>query len=226
MPSTILITGANRGIGLELVRRLKGRGDRVIGTARNPGKAKELAALADEVVELDVTDRKQIARLSKSVGRDGLDVLINNAGVASRRTGKLETLDEDEFEEVFRVNALAPMLVTRALLPALRAGRRKIVMNISSQLASIANNTGGSSYAYRASKSALNQLNRCLHNELSPEGFVCLAVHPGWVRTDMGGPEAHLSVEESVAGLLGVLDAAGPRTSGGFWNYDGTALPW
>lgn len=195
-----------------------------------PEKATELRGVAEKVLRLDVNDRASIAGLAAQLEGRPIDVLINNAGVASRKTATLADFDEEEFELVFRVNALAPILVVKAVLPNLRAGLReggrRVIFNITSQLGSIANNTGGSSYGYRASKSALNQLNKSLHNELSPEGFICLAVHPGWVQTDMGGKEAHLTVDQSVTGLVGVLDRAKDSESGKFWNYDGTGLPW
>src|SRR5690606_22411454 len=133
-----------------------------------------------------------------------IDVLINNAGVSSAGK-KLESLDAAELQHVMMVNAIAPVLVARALLPNLRAGRRRLIVNITSQLGSIANNTGGSSYGYRASKAALNMLTRSMANELRGEGFTCIAVHPGWVKTDMGGEEAPLAPEESARDLLALI---------------------
>jgi NAD(P)-dependent dehydrogenase (short-subunit alcohol dehydrogenase family) len=124
------------------------------------------------------------------------------------------------------VNSFAPILVAKAMLANLRAGHRKTIVNISSQLGSITNNTGGSSYGYRASKAALNQLNRSLSNELASERFTCAVVHPGWVRTDMGGSNADLTTEQSVASMVRVFDAFTPARNGSFLNYDGTTLPW
>ncbi len=230
MSSTYLVTGANRGLGLEFAKQLAARGDSVIATTRSASKASELNRLGPKVrvVELDVGDARSISGLSDRLGAIGtgpIDVLINNAGVSST-SKSVAQLDVAEMERVFMVNAIAPMLVAQAALPMLRAGRRKLIVQITSQLGSIANNTGGSTYAYRGSKAALNQLNRSLANELGPEGFTCLAMHPGWVRTDMGGPSAHLSPEESVASMLRTIDGADQKHNGRFVNYDGTDLPW
>ncbi len=228
MPQTYVVTGASRGIGLEFVRVLAARGNRVIAAVRDPASAKDLAALQGSlrIVPLDVSDPASIRGLSSRIGDEPIDVLINNAGVASRGSKHLADIDAAEMAAVFMVNSIAPMLVVRALVANLRKGERKAIVQITSQLGSIANNTGGSSYGYRASKSALNQLNRSLANELRPEGFTCAAMHPGWVRTDMGGTGADLTVQESVAHMLRVIDGLTPDRSGAFLNYDGAPLPW
>jgi NAD(P)-dependent dehydrogenase (short-subunit alcohol dehydrogenase family) len=226
--ATYLITGANRGIGLEFVRQLTARGDSVIGTARDPSALSAEARAVPGVrwVALEVADPASIDSLPTRLDALGsIDVLINNAGVSS--TAKtLAELTAAELHRVFAVNTFAPLLVTKALMPLLTAGGRKLIVNISSQLGSIANNTGGSTYAYRASKTGLNQLNASLANELRPAGFTCLAMHPGWVQTDMGGKQATLTPETSVRQLLGVIDKAELGMSGKFLNYDGTPLPW
>jgi len=225
MLSTYLVTGANRGLGLEFVRQLAARGDRVIAGARDVAGAGELRALPVRVVELDVSSRASIERLSAGLGGEPLDVLINNAGISS--TGKsLEQVGAEELERAFLVNSIGPMMVAKAAMANLRAGRRRVIVNISSQLASIANNTGGSSYGYRASKAALNMLTRSLGNELRGEGFTCVALHPGWVRTDMGGVEAPLASPESVGAMLRTIDGLNAEDTGGFLNLDGTPLPW
>ncbi len=228
MGHTYFITGANRGIGLEFVRQLAGRGagEVVIGTARNPDAAAELAGAATKVVPLDVGDDRSIAALRDHTAGHAIDVLINNAGVNSARTKSLEEMDVAELRRVFEINAISPVLVTRALLDRLRQGERKVIINISSQLASITNNDGGSSYGYRGSKAALNMLTTCMANELKGEGFICVAMHPGWVRTDMGGPNATLSPEESVGMMLKTIEQLRPEDTGRFLNYDGTGLPW
>jgi NAD(P)-dependent dehydrogenase (short-subunit alcohol dehydrogenase family) len=228
MSQTYVVTGASRGIGLEFVRVLAARGDRVVATARNPGAAKDLAGVQGSVriVALDVSDSASIKGLHERVGAGAVDVLINNAGVASRGSKHLADLDAAEMTQVLMVNSIAPMLVARELVGNLRSGPRRTIVQISSQLGSIANNTGGSSYGYRVSKAALNQLNRSLANELRPEGFTCAALHPGWVRTDMGGSAADLTVQESVSHMLQVIDGLSPELSGMFLNYDGTPLPW
>jgi NAD(P)-dependent dehydrogenase (short-subunit alcohol dehydrogenase family) len=228
MPYTYLITGASRGIGLEFARVLSARGERVLAAVRDPRGSAALAPLAPRVhaVELDVSDVRSIETLGERVGDGPIDVLINNAGVTSRATKSIASLDAADMQAVFMVNSIAPMLVTKSLLPNLRAGARKLIIQITSQLGSIANNTGGSSYGYRASKTALNQLNRSLSNDLRPEGFTCVAIHPGWVRTDMGGPDADLTVAQSVASMVRVIDGLAAARSGAFLNYDGGELPW
>jgi NAD(P)-dependent dehydrogenase (short-subunit alcohol dehydrogenase family) len=228
MAQRILITGASRGIGLEFTRRLLDRGDTVVAAVRDPEGATGLKALARpalSLVRLDVADPESIAGLGSRIGSSPIDVLINNAGITSD-SKTLASLDAGELTRAFTVNAISPMLVTKAVINQLRAGKSKTVVQITSVLASIERNTGGSSYGYRASKSALNQFNRSLANELRPEGFTCVAIHPGWVRTDMGGPKADLSVEESVESMLRTIGSLTAAKSGEYLNYDGAPIPW
>lgn len=224
---TYLITGANRGLGLEFARQLSTRGkDAVIlATARDPDKATDLARLVHEVLPLDAADPASHTALAEKLGDRPVDVLINNAGVSSDANA-LAKLSMEELQRVFAVNAFAPLLITKAVLKNLKAGQRKTVFSISSQLGSITNNKGGSSYPYRASKTALNQLNASLSNEFKGDGFTCVVVHPGWVQTDMGGPNATLTPEQSISGMLKLLDGLKPEDTGGFFQYDGSKLPW
>lgn len=225
--TTYLITGASRGLGLEFARQLAAKGNDVLATARDPKRAEALAALGPKVrvLTLDVSAPASIAALGGQLEGLGVDVLINNAGVSST-SKSIEHLEAEELQRVLFINGIAPMLVTRAVLPALRRGMGKTIVHITSQLGSIANNTGGSTYGYRASKAALNQFNRSLANELSPQGFTSVAIHPGWVRTDMGGPSAHLSPQESVSSMLATIAKLKSTDTGAFLNYDGTGLPW
>lgn len=227
MPSTYVVTGASRGIGQEFARQLAARGEHVIATVRSMDKAAALHALGPNVrvLPLDVADPASIKTFGHALANEKIDVLINNAGVRSvSRT--IADLDATEMREVMMVNAVAPMLVVQALLTPLRAGQRKTIVQITSQLASIANNTGGSTYAYRASKAALNQFNKSLANELVAEGFTAVAVHPGWVATDMGGAHAPMTPPDSVRHLLRTIDRLTIADTGHFLNYDGTPLPW
>lgn len=222
---SVLITGANRGLGLEFARQLHAAGAKVIGTARRPESADELKALGVRVEQLDVTDPESVAALAAQLEGVPLDVLLNNAGIFPNR-GSFEGEDPAEALRVFDVNTIGPLRVTQALLPNLRGGDRKLVMNMSSGLGSITNNGRGSSAAYRSSKSALNMLTKTMAMDLNSEGFIFVAMSPGWVRTDMGGESAQLSPEESVRGMLGVLAPLTPADSGKYMSHDGDELPW
>lgn len=225
MSQTVVVTGANRGLGLELCRRFVDRGDRVIGTAREPEAAEALQSLDLRVEALDVADRSSVDAFAKRLGGEAVDVLINNAGAGVGR-GSLGSLDEAEIRRLFEINALGPLRVTEALLPNLRASSRKLLAHMTSRMGSIADNTSGGSYAYRASKSALNMLHRSMSIDLAGEGFTSVVLHPGWVQTDMGGGAAPLTVEQSVEGLLVVLDGLTRDDNGAFIAFDGERLPW
>jgi NAD(P)-dependent dehydrogenase (short-subunit alcohol dehydrogenase family) len=222
---TALITGANRGIGLELVKQLKADGWTVIGTARNPGKAVELGATGATVVQLDVTSTESVNAMVAGLKGQAIDLLVNNAGIKGHEAA---SFDETEFDRILKtldVNSVGPMRVTQALLPNLEAGVGKTVVQISSAMGSISNNRGGY-YGYRASKSALNMLNSSLAIELDDAGFTCVVLHPGWVRTELGGEAASLSVEESVSAMMKVIATLTPESNGHFYNYDGQEVAW
>ena len=187
--TTALITGANRGIGLEMARQLDAKGYEVIGTARKPAEAAELKALGVRVEQLDVTDADSVAGLAERLDGVAIDVLVNNAGVGGQGVSRLADVDFEEMAWTFEVNAFGPLRVTQALQDNLAAGQGKTVANITSVMGSIAQNRGGF-YDYRASKTALNQLNKSLSAELGRQGFTCVVLHPGWVQTRMGGEQA------------------------------------
>ncbi len=223
---TVVITGANRGIGLELCRRYQAAGAEVIATAREPEPADELRAVAPARIErLDVADAESVAAFAEALGEIAVDVLINNAGTGEPGAG-IAQLDFDEVTRTLEVNSLGPMRVTQALLPHLRRGRRRTVVHISSNMGSITNNEQGGYYSYRASKTALNSFNRTLAHELGCLGFICVVLHPGWVRTGMGGDGAPLAVEESVRGLMQMIAALNSEHNGRFFDHTGTQLPW
>lgn len=231
MPLHCLVTGANRGIGLAFVRRLLARGDRVVAACRHPGKATALNTLAGEypgrlhVLPLDVADAKSRAELVRELPLVGgrIDLLINNAGVlhSGERFGALSAA---HLEDSFRTNAAGPLLLTEALAPTLSDGG--CVANVSSQLGSIANTTRFGTPSYNISKAAQNMATVLLAHALHDRTIKVVALHPGWVQTDMGGAGAQITVEESVSGLLQVIDGLSPADSGRFLDWRGETLPW
>lgn len=222
---TVLVTGANRGIGLELVRQLRAQGHQVIGTARNPAEASELKETGAMLVSLDVTDSNSVRAMAEELKGQKIDLLINNAGISGHNAKSFAETDFDKVITTFDVNSLGPMRVTQALLPNLLAGEGKTVVQISSTMGSITNN-GGGYYGYRSSKSALNMLNKSLALELADMGITSIVMHPGWVQTRMGGAGAAITTQESVAGMLAVIEDLGPEDTGRFLDYQGKELPW
>lgn len=226
----ILITGANRGIGLQFVTTLAKRGDTVIATARNVDEASALREVADSaenvrVVALDINDEESLERLNQLLEEEGVDLLINNAGQYTRGEG-VGNFNFEGMRSEFETNVLGTLRVIQTVLPALRRGKNKKIVNISSKMGSISDNTSGGAYAYRMSKTALNMATRSLSRDLLPAGFTVLTMHPGWVQTDMGGPNALIDTETSVTGMLKVIDHAGLEESGRFWEWNGEEVPW
>lgn len=219
--ATVCITGANRGIGLELARQLAERGDHVVAVCRTPSD--ELAALGVEVVDgVDVADEQGIARLADALGDRSLDVLVNNAGVLSEET--LENLDLDGIRRQLEVNSLGPLRVTAALRGNL--GRGSKVAIVTSRMGSIDDNTSGGSYGYRMSKAAVNMAGRSLAHDLRGEGIAVALLHPGYVRTGMTGHSGLVDPPESAAGLIARIDDLDLDSSGWFWHANGERLPW
>jgi NAD(P)-dependent dehydrogenase (short-subunit alcohol dehydrogenase family) len=226
-----LVTGANRGLGLEFVRQLLARGDRVVATCRHPGKATALNPLAGEfpgrlhVLPLDVADPKSIAELARELPLvcESLDLLVNGAGVlhSGERFGSVSAANLDDS---FRTNARGPLLLVQALAPLLVDGAR--VANITSELGSIAALTRFGTPSYNISKAAQNMATALLAKALAARGIIVLALHPGWVQTDMGGSGATLAPAQSVQGLLQVIDRATLQSSGQFFDWHGDALSW
>ncbi len=231
MTKNIFITGASRGIGLELTRQYLSGGDRVYAGARNPD-CDALTALKSEhpitltPVALDVTDAASIAAAVGTLGDTPIHLLINNAGIFKSKPTELDTLDESTWLEEFRVNSISPLMVTRALKSNLVAAGSSVVGMMSSKMGSIGDNTSGGDYSYRSSKAALNAVSVSLAKDLAELGISVIAMHPGWVQTDMGGPNALIDVPTSAKGLKALLDKADLSVSGQFFDYSGTALPW
>ena len=231
MSGTILITGCNRGIGLEMARQFSADGWKVIATCRNPSAAWELSELAEshenlEIHPLDVTDYRQLEDLAHSLKDCPLDLLVSNAGYYGPKGVTFGNVDVEEWRKVLEVNTIAPYKLVEAFAPNLAAGDVKVVGVLSSKVGSIDDNRSGGGYMYRSSKTAANQVVKSLSIDLAEQGIKVLAFHPGWVKTEMGGPNALISTEESVNGLKKLLLNASAEGSGRFYNYDGSVIPW
>jgi len=227
----IVVTGASRGIGLEFVRQFAEAGREVFAGCRDPEKANDLAELAasapDQVrpLPVDVTDDSSVTAFAEEVNGAPIDLLINNAGVMGPAAQNLNDVDVAGWLDAFRVNTIGPLLVTRAMLPALTAAGGGIVTVITSRVGSIDEAVGGR-YAYRTSKAAANMVVKDMAADLAGRGITVVAMHPGWVRTDMGGAQAPLTTADSVGQLREVIAGLGPDDSGRFLNFDGSEIPW
>jgi NAD(P)-dependent dehydrogenase (short-subunit alcohol dehydrogenase family) len=229
----ILITGANRGIGLELARQYLERGDVVLATARYLDAAGDLQTLAAShpgrchLFSLEVTDDENIVAVAGQVATlvDGLDVLINNAGVFPRNE-RPETLDAQVLLQTLHTNAVAPLIVVRELLGLLRRGRRPRILNITSQLGSLTRRASGRCYSYCSSKAALNMLTRSLAFDLQEDGIIAVVVHPGWVQTDMGGAHAPVLAGESARGIIALADGLTLEQTSKFLTWDAREHAW
>ena len=228
---TVLITGASRGLGLEFVRQYAKAGWDVIATCRTPDRARDLAKLAKEadgsveVAALDMLDPPGTQRFAKARAERPIDLLIANAGLVGPRDEVL-TGDDDAWTEVMRVNVMAPARLAMLLADTVAASKLKQMAFISSQMGSIANNTDGGMYAYRSSKAALNAVVKSLAIDLKAQGITAVALHPGWVRTDMGGSSADIAPSTSITGMVKVLEALKRADSGKLIDYKGKVLPW
>ena len=230
---TTLITGANRGIGLELARQYAVDGWRVLACCRQPEKAEALSKLATEhpesmlVQALDVTDPEQIGNLAALLANESIDVLINNAGYYPDSDSKgFGHTDYEEWAQAFRINAMAPLKMAEAFVSNVARSQLRIIATLSSKMGSMADNTSGGSYQYRSSKAAVNMVNKSLSHDLKGEGITTVVFHPGWVQTDMGGPNALITVEQSVSGIRKVIGQLALADSGKFFSYDGQEIPW
>ena len=218
--ATILITGSNRGIGLQLCKQFAARGDDVIAVCRSSNA--ELDALPLRVIAgVDVGDAASMPILKDAIGDQTIDVLLNNAGILRR--DNLQSIDYAAIEEQFRVNTLGPLRVTEALLDRLSEGSKVII--ITSRMGSIEDNTSGGYYGYRVSKTAVNQIGMSLKHDLEPRGIAVALLHPGMVATEMTGGQG-ISIKDSATGLINRIDDLNNENSGGFWHAEGYKLPW
>jgi len=227
---TVLVTGAGRGLGLEFVRQYAVAGWRVIACARTPAKSEALAQLASgsaqkiSVHTLDVADHAAIDALAKGLAGTPIDLLLNVAGV-----NVLSGFGKSNYQawtDAFRINALAPMKLTEAFVEHVAASDQKKIVTLSSILGSVGENDSGGLYGYRSTKAAVNAIMKSLSIDLAARGIIAVPMHPGWVRTDMGGPRAPIDLSSSVSGMLRVIAALTREQPGKFLTYTGASLPW
>jgi NAD(P)-dependent dehydrogenase (short-subunit alcohol dehydrogenase family) len=228
--STVLVTGASRGLGLEFCRQYAAEGWEVLACCRNPDTlAGKLADLSSQVriFPLDVADFSQIDNLAAQLRDTSIDVLINNAGIYRDNSQHgFGQLDYAAWTQSLVVNTQAPVKMAEAFLPHLKRGDKKLLVSISSQMGSIADNSSGGSLFYRTSKTALNAAMKNLALEFEDQQIGVLTLHPGWVKTDMGGPNALIDARTSITGMRQVIAGFTAARSGGFFKYDGSTLPW
>ncbi len=229
---TVLITGANRGLGLEFCRQYAQAGWDVVACCRDPDEARQLNALAEHgwrvrVYKMDVTCHDEVDKLAQTLSPGPIDVVIANAGIYgdSRHRG-FGKLDYDAWRGTLETNLLGVVKVAEAFAPHLKRGNKPLIVAVSSLMGSIADNDSGGSLLYRSSKAALNASMKSLAIDLESEGIGVLIFHPGWVRTDMGGPNALIDAATSVSGMIGQIGAFKLSETGSFLKYDGTRMPW
>ena len=225
---SVLLTGANRGLGLEFTRQYAADGWRVFAACRDPAGARDLAAVEGAVSAetLDVDDGPQVAALANKLSGQPIDVLINNAGIYGPKDVTRDTVDYDAWGQVFRTNTMSPLAVSAAFAANVAQGGQKKIITLSSIMGSIAENDSSGDFIYRSSKAAVNAVMKSLAGDLKSEGITVAVLHPGWVRTDMGGPDAAIEAPESVTGMRAVIAGLKESDSGRFLNYDGTEIPW
>lgn len=229
--ATVLVTGTNRGIGLEFVDQLAARGDQVLATCRSIAQASELQQLAANytnvrLFEMDVADSDSMSSFAAQIQSEAIDIFINNAGVYGPKTVQFGNVEPATWASVLQINTIAPLILTQMLIDNFQRGQDRKLLYISSKVGSISDNQGGGGYMYRSSKTALNQVVKSLSVDLAKQGLIATALHPGWVLTDMGGPNALIDTHTSVSGMLQVIDGLTAEHSGSFLNYDGSSIPW
>lgn len=223
---TILITGANRGIGLALVERFSTNGFNVIATARKPEKAIELRNLGVQLEALDISSQESVDALAAKLADQKIDILLNNAGIGGHSTDNFTDLNIDKLALVLDVNSLGALRVTQGLLANLMLGNHRVVASISSRMGSIEDNSRGCCYGYRASKTTLNSFNKSLAVEFKDDGFTFTVLHPGWVKTDMTSDAATYTPQESAEHLYKVISGLGKADNGKFYDLFGKDIPW
>ncbi len=225
---TVLITGANRGLGFELAHQYAAQGWRVLAACRNPQAATALKALKGNVAvhRIDLAMPDHAWELAGTLAGETIDVLVSNAAIGSPERTSLGNMDYEKWEEAFRINAIAPFRLADAFTPHVAASSRRIMLFLSSRAASISDALSGGRQVYRSSKAALNSVVKSLAYDLMPKRIVCVALHPGWVKTDMGGPDAPIAPADSVRAIRALVDRLETHHTGRFLNYDGGELRW
>jgi NAD(P)-dependent dehydrogenase (short-subunit alcohol dehydrogenase family) len=229
---TAIITGANRGLGLEFARQYLATDWQVYATCRDPNSASELHRLADanghrlQILALDVTDPTSVKTAATELDGQAIDLLLNNAGVGGARGQTVGNIDYEAWANVLDVNTMGPLRVSEAFVDHVARSDRRLIVTLTSGMGSIADNTSGGAFAYRSSKAAVNMVMRSLAIDLAPRGIICVVINPGWVRTDMGGPNANLTPAESVKRLRHLIESFEPAQSGKFFNHDGREYAW
>jgi NAD(P)-dependent dehydrogenase (short-subunit alcohol dehydrogenase family) len=232
MTNTVLITGANRGLGLEFARQYAADGWRVVAACRDPQAAEALQRLARESdgrltpLALDVAAAGSAQQAARQVGSAAVDILINGAGIYGQRHQATGSVDYEDWTRVLKVNTMGPLRVLEAFLENVARSTRRLVVTITSGMGSLADNTSGGSIPYRTSKAAVNMVMRTAAIDLAQRGVSCVLINPGWVKTDMGGPGARLTPQASIGAMRQLIDKLGPSDSGRFYNYDGHEYPW
>lgn len=229
--ATILVTGANRGLGIEFVEQYLNEGNEVIATYRNENSSMDLIEMGNErsnlkLLQLDVSSNKSLNSFAENLGDSPIDIFINNAGVYGPRNSSFGNVDEENWIPAIKINAIAPILLTQLIIKNIRSGADKKLIYITSKMGSIDDNKGGGVYVYRSSKTALNAVVKSLSVDLENEGIVVALIHPGWVKTDMGGPNALIERDTSVRGMTEVISNLDITSTGNFYNYDGSIIPW
>ena len=232
MSRSILITGCSRGLGLEMVKQSVKNGWRVYACCRRPSKAVDLMKVASmvpgqvSVHVMDTAETAQIQALAYELRNVAFDWLINNAGVYGSMDHQFSNTDESDWLKTFQINTIGPMKVAEAFISNLEIGTEKKIATLSSKMGSMDDNSSGGSYIYRSTKAALNAVIKSMSIDLKPKRISAFIMHPGWVRTDMGGPNGEIDSQESVSKMFNIIESASINDSGNFYDIDGSIIPW
>ncbi|MBL6864102.1 MAG: SDR family oxidoreductase [Rhodospirillales bacterium] len=225
---TVFITGSNRGLGLEFVKQYERNGFKVIAACRNPKLADSLNSIKGniEVTKLDINSGNDFENISAAYKNENIDILINNAGIIGLNKKIIGEINYEDWKNVFQTNVLGPTMMVERLLSQIARSEKKLIVSVSSKLGSISENSSGGQYAYRASKAALNAVNKSLSVDLIDKGITTIVISPGWVKTDMGGQNADITIQDSVTQMCQVIERVDINDTGKFFNFDGKIIKW